>query len=278
MKRLFLSLLVGIFIVLTTNNISASGKTDDFFIKESFVKNVQEALLEDHKALTARMSHFIKVIRDKNIPNCFECSLYLIRETLNSDGETQLVAADLAVKFSPDLPEGHLHLLMRLLKFSPLSGGRILKSTQGTLKTFFHFPPRDAFFYSILSRISKGCIIFLLIFFLLVFFKYPSALIHRYMHLVGFSRFYAFALLLAVGAASVVFVTNEFSWIIVLMTGTMFFSGVAVIREKIVMHTVLIVCLFAEAVMILTGVNESFSVDKETALRNFKAVYSPASI
>ncbi len=278
MKKTFLIvvLLVAVNFILT-QDVAASVKTESFFDREGFVKSVNEAYLLDHNALPEKVAPFLKVFRAKGIPNCFECSLYLIRTSLEKTGPMQLVAADLAVKLSPDLPEAHLHYFLRLIKFSPQSMRRISKAFSDTLVTFYNFPPRNAFFYSILNRISKSCIIFLIVLFIILFFKYPSAVAHRYMHLVGFSRFYAATLLVVMTVSSVVLILNQLSWLIVLLTFTIFFSGVSVVREKIILNTVFFICVAAEAAIILTGAEHPMIVDKEVAMSNLKGIYSPSS-
>jgi tetratricopeptide (TPR) repeat protein len=278
MKKAFLLLVIVFSIIFQLKEIHASSKQNDFFSREGFVNDVKEGLLEDHEALTAKMAPYLKKLRERGIPNCFECSLHLIKSTLNSDSNTQLVASDLAAKFSPDLPEAHIHYFMRLIKFSPFSIAKMSKSLSDTFITFFMFPPRDAFFYSVLNRISIGCIIFLAAFLVIMLFKHWASLVHRYMHLVGFSRFYAFALLFAVIISSLILSTNELSWLVVLMTVVMFFSGVGVMREKIIMHFVLVVCVLTEGAIILTGVTGNAVVDKNSAMINLKSIYSPTSI
>ncbi len=278
MKKVFFSLILIFTILLKLDTVSATPSSSEFFSKTGFTNNVKEGLLDGHDGLTARMAPYLRILRERGIPNCFECSLYLIRSTLNSDGNTQLIAADLAAKFSPDLPEAHIHYFLRLLKFSPMSFGRISKSLSDTLFTFFKFPPRDAFFYTVFNRISIGAVIFLIVFMIIMIFKYPSALTHRYMHLVGFSRFYAFSLLFAVAVSSVILVSNPLTWLIVLMTFVMFFSGVGLIREKIVLHSVMLVCILAEGAIILTGVGDTSTIDKNIAIINLKSVYSPTSV
>ena len=81
MKKVFLTILA-VFVFISVADLHAFSGKDEFFSARDFVKSVNDAKLEDHNVLTAKMSHFIKIMRDRNIPNCFECSLYLIRCSL----------------------------------------------------------------------------------------------------------------------------------------------------------------------------------------------------
>jgi len=258
--------------------LEADDTRELFVDREIFVEDVTEALLhEDNKFIFEKMAPFLKEQKTIGSPNCFECSLFLIKVSMNTPGDKQLIYADLAAKISPDLPEAHLHYLSRLVRFTPHKLQNITKEIKLTFKTFFNFPPRDAFFYSLLRHFSLGCLIFILTYFFILFVKYWALIVHRYLHLVGHSRFYALSLLFVIGLGSWILVTSGVNWLLVLLTFLVFISGSVLMREKIVIYVVFLLLMFSEGGIILTGANREAEVESKTALNHLNAVYSPSS-
>ena len=249
-----------------------------FLDREVFVEDAREALLhEDNTYVFKKMAPFLKEQKTIGSPNCFECSLFLIKSSLKASGDKQLIYADLATKISPDLPEGHLHYLSRLIRFTPYKVNNILKEFKLTFKSFFNFPPRDAFFYSLLKHFSLGCLIFILVYFIIMMAKYWALIAHRYMHLVGHSRFYAFSLLLTIGVGGWILVASGTNWILVVLTFMVFITGSVLMREKIFLYLVFILMMFAEGAVILTGANMDSAVDSRVAINHLNGIYSPSS-
>ncbi|HPA57195.1 MAG TPA: tetratricopeptide repeat protein [bacterium] len=276
--RIFFSFTFFFFIFLNVQHICAENSEHSFIDGRRFTKDVKDALISGEESmLLEKTAMYLKEKEISHIPNCFECSLFLIRSTIDSSSAVQLVAADLAVKFSPDLPEARLHFISRLIKFAPFKTARILSETREMIKAFFCFPPRDAFFYSVLNTILKACLVFIFIYFLIIGLKYPSLIIHRYMHLAGHSKFYAVSLALVVALSSWILVQNEHNLFLVIMTFLVFLTGVSVLREKIILYAVFIIALLAHGGIILTGASEDPSIDRKTAMNNLYAVYSPSS-
>ncbi len=255
-----------------------SEKNAEYIDRQFFIQSMSEVLLQDKPELLAvKAAPFLKDKEISGIPNCFPCSLYLIRTTFKADPQTQLVAADLAVKFSPDLPEAHIHYLSRLIKYTPARFDRISNEFSATAVSFFKFPPRDAFFYSILDGVIKGCLILLFLFITVLLFKYIRLAHHKYMHLTGYSKFYAVMLAPALGVSAWILWQDQLNYTLVLLTAIMFFSGFSLIREKIILYSLFLIVIAAQSGIILTGANEDASVDRMTALNHLNAIYSPAS-
>lgn len=272
-KIIFFSLFL---IVLPS--IYAEDTRDLFVDREIFVADVKEALLhEDNSYIFEKMAPFLKEQKAIGAPNCFECSLFLIKSSLKVSGDKQLIYADLATKISPDLPEAHLHYLSRLIRYTPYKISNISKEFGLTFTSFFNFPPRDAFFYSLLKHFSLGCLIFILVYFFILIVKYWALVAHRYMHLVGHSRFYAFSLLFVVSVGGWILVSSGTNWMLVVLTFLVFVTGSVLMREKIFLYLVFILMILAEGGIILTGANMEAEVDNKVALNHLNAVYSPAS-
>ncbi len=276
--RIFFSFTFFFFIFLNIQHISAENSKHFFIDGRRFTKDVKDALISGEESLLLeKTAMYLKEKEISHIPNCFECSLFLIQSTLDASSSVQLVAADLAVKFSPDLPEARLHFISRLIKFAPFKTARILSETREMVKAFFCFPPRDAFFYSVLNTILYICLTFIFIYFIITGLKYPSLIVHRYMHLVGHSKFYAVTLLFVIGLSSCILVQNEHNLFLVIMTFLVFLTGVSVLREKIIMYVVFIIALLAHGGTILTGASEDPNIDRKSAMNSLYAVFSPSS-
>lgn len=267
-----------IFIVLFSLSLSAQKKTENYIDRQFFIQSVSDVFLQDKPdMLVVKSAPFLKDKETSGIPDCFPCSLYLIRATLNTNADTQLVAADLAVKFSPDLPEAHIHYLSRLFKFTPFRFDRISKELSATVLSLFNFPSRDAFFYSILNGLIKGCVLFIILFTIILFLKYLSLAHHKYMHLAGHSKFYAMILLPAIVISGWALCQSPLNYTIVMLTLIMFFGSFALIREKIILYVVFLIIIAAQSGIILTGANEEANIDKATAVNHLNAIYSPSS-
>lgn len=267
-----------IFLFISIQQIYAESPKHSFIEGKRFVKDVKDALISGEESLLLeKTAMYLKEKEISHVPNCFECSLFLIQSTLDASSGVQLVAADLAVKFSPDLPEARLHFISRLIKFAPFKTARILSETKEMVKSFINFPPRDAFFYSVLSTILHICLTFIFIYFIIIGLKYPSLIAHRYMHLAGHSKFYAVTLLFVIGLSSWILVQNEHNLFFVIMTFLVFLTGVSVLREKIILYVVFITALLAHGGIILTGASEDPSIDRKTSMNNLYAIYSPSS-
>ena len=97
------------------------------FNSSDFVSDINSALIsESPEILVKAATPYLSKMHEMNIPNCFGCSLYLIKSTENTEPAMQLAAADLAVKFSKDLPEIHHHYLVRLFHFAPTRPDKIV--------------------------------------------------------------------------------------------------------------------------------------------------------
>lgn len=267
-----LILLAGFFSSLSANENSGLINND------RFIKEIKEAILGgETEILIEKAAFYLNEKENGHIPNCFECSLFLINSTLESSPGIQLVGANLAVKFSPDLPEARLHLVSRLIKFTPFKVGKITSETGKMIVTFFKFPPRDAFFYSIFNIIINICFVFILVYFFIILLKYPSLVTHRFMHLAGNSKFYALSLLMVLGVSSWILMKNSQNLLLIIMTFLVFLTGVSLLREKIILYSVFGIAILAQGGIILAGSNEDTNVDRYVAINNLYAVYSPMS-
>lgn len=276
--KLSLRYILPVFILLYGAVLHSSEKGAEYIDRLFFIQSMSDVFLQDKPELLAvKAAPFLKDKETSGIPDCFPCSLYLIRSTFKADPQTQLVAADLAVKFSPDLPEARIHYLSRLIKYTPLRFDRISKELSATAVSFFNFPSRDAFFYSILDGIIKGCIILLILFITVLLFKYSRLALHKYMHLAGYSKFYAIMLVPALSVSAWIIWQDQLNYTLVLLTVIMFFGSFALLREKIILFALFLVILAAQSGIILTGANEDATVDRLTALNHLNAVYSPSS-
>ncbi|MGI6393609.1 MAG: tetratricopeptide repeat protein [bacterium] len=274
-----LSKLFFLFLILTSLlPLTAKNSSEWLINNKEFVKDIQGILTsDDGELLVKKAAIHLKEKEQAHIPNCFDCSLFLIQSTLSASPSVQLVAGDLAVKFSPDLPEAHLHFFLRLLKFAPFKVVKIAKEAKETIKTFYNFPTRSAFFYVILNILYSVFFTFISIFFLIMALKYPSLIAHRFMHLAGHSRFYAMSLLLVLGFSSWVLLQGRHGVLLIMLVFLVFLSGVAVLREKVLMHLAFVALIFAYGGIILIETpKENIEIDKKRGLNNLNAIYSPS--
>ena len=223
MKKTLLSL---IFLSLFSFVISAETLHLSYFNKNEFISDINGALKsESAEALIQAATIYLTKMHEANVPNCFACSLYLIQVTDKAAPEIQLAAADLAVKFSNDLPEAHHHYLSRLVHLTPFHVDKISVQLVAAVRTSLHFIFSDSTNFLVVKSVSKICLIFFALFILVMMLKYPGIIIHKYKHLVGFSRFYAVAFIITFSFAAWI-VSADFHNLIFIVIPLLIFSGI----------------------------------------------------
>lgn len=257
--------------------LCASGKQNYAIDSSAFVKDINEALLaESPDLLIKNATKYLAANRQRNIPNCFGCSLYLIKSTMDSNPTIQLAAVDLAAKFSPnDLAEVHSHYLMRLINHAPFEVGKIFSEfaalIKGSLRTSFG----DAQLYTFLSDLLRCATISFWIFLILMSFRHPSLIRHRYRHLFGFSRFYSIAFLVALTITGHVLIRSFQQALFLYIPLIVFYSNVVTSRERFILNFIFFFYLLFAGSQILMVNNREFKNDPDVAYTNFNAIYSP---
>ena len=140
MKKMFSFI---VFVLLFSFALSAETLHSTYLDRSEFISDINSALTsESAEALVKAAAIYLTKMHEANVPNCFACSLYLIKITENAEPNMQLTAVDLAVKFSNDLPEAHYQYFSRLIRFTPLQADKILVQLLAavilSLWRFFH--------------------------------------------------------------------------------------------------------------------------------------------
>ena len=157
MKKMFSFI---VFVFLFSFVLSAETLHSTYLDRSEFISDINSALTsESAEALVQAAAIYLTKMHEANIPDCFACSLYLIKITENADPKMQLTAADLAVKFSNDLPEVHHQYFSRLIRFTPLQADKILMQFFAAVKTSLHFIFKDSTNFLVLKSLSKICFI-----------------------------------------------------------------------------------------------------------------------
>ena len=257
--------------------LCASGKQNYAIDPKSFVKDIDEALLtESPETLVKNATKYLVSNRQKNIPNCFGCSFYLIKSTMDSDPAIQLAAVDLAEKFSPnDLVEVHSHYLARLIIHAPFEVGKIFHELGAVIKGSLDAPFGDALVYTFLSDLLSCTTIILWIFILLMSFKHPSLIRHRYRHLFGFSKFYSIAFLVALVITGYVLIRSFQQALFLYIPLIVFLCNVVTRKERFILNFIFFFYLLFAGSQILLVNNKEFKNDPDIAYNNFNAIYSP---
>lgn len=273
LKYVLTVLLLSLFPML----LSASGKQSYAIDPKAFVKDIDEALLaESPEMLVKNATKYLVSNRQRNIPNCFGCSLYLIKSTMESDPAIQLTAVDLAEKFSPnDLVEVHSHYLMRLASHAPFEIGRIFSEIGALFKGALRASFGDALIYTFLSDLLRCVTISFWIFIILMTFRHTSLLRHRYRHLFGFSKFYSIAFLVALVITGYVLIRSFQQALFLYIPLIVFYSNVVTSRERFILNFLFFIYLLFAGSQILLVNNSEFKNDPDVAYTNFNAIYSP---
>ena len=273
MKRFFIFLLVLFsFSLLFSDNKSHKTPIDS----RKFISDINSALVsESADTLMKTSGIYLTKLHESNTPNCFGCSLYLIKSTENASPEIQLAAADLAVKFSRDFPEPHHHYFTRLVQFSPTSIGKIFSQFVAAFKTSFYFAFSASIAFILIRNLSIAVLIFFAFFTIVMILKYTKPVIHNYKHLVGFSRFYSVSFALTFLIASWIITVYFHNIAFVMIPIVIFFNNIILRSEKVFMHIALFMFIILSALSILVENGKRGQYDQDIAYNNLLAVISP---
>ena len=270
-KALFLFLFLSAFFVISAETLHSS-----YINKNEFIADINTAMItESPEILVKAATIYLTKMHEANIPNCFSCSLHLIKVTEKADSEMQLTAADLAVKFSNDLPEVHHHYFARLIRFAPFRITKVSEQLFAAINTSLRFIFKDSIVFLFVKSISTICLIFFVLFIAVMSLKYTGMIIHKYKHLVGFSRFYSVAFLLTFLIASVIISENYRNIVFVLIPFLIFFGDLGSRSEKIVLHIVVATFLLTNAFSMLSEKNENSRYNQDIAFNHIAALISP---
>lgn len=270
--------ILSFFIFLFTFSFVISAETlhTSYIDKNEFIADINTALIsESPEILIKAVTPYLTKMREANIPNCFSCSLHLIKITEKADAETQLAAADLAVKFSNDFPEIHHHYFVRILRFAPWHITKVSDQLIATIKASLRFIFKDSVVFLFVKSMATICIIFFILFIAVMSMKYPAIIAHKYKHLVGFSRFYGIAFMVAFLAAAGIVSENFPNIVFVLIPLLIFFGDLGTRSEKIVLHTAVFLFVFATAFAMLSEKDKTSPYNQDVAFEHLSALISP---
>ena len=273
MKKMFSFI---VFVFLFSLTISAETLHSIHLDESEFVADINSALPSESAEVLIKVSTiYLTKMHEANIPNCFACSLYLIKMTESADPTLQLAAADLAVKFSKDLPEAHYQYFLRLIHFMPLHFNKVVTQFFVLVKTSLCFIFRDSISFLLLKSLSKICLVFFALFILLMSLKYPEIIAHKYKHLVGFSRFYAIAFAITFSASAWI-ISADFHYIIfVIIPFLIFFGDLGTRSENAVLHLIVVLFLLSDAFSMLSEKDTNPKYNQDVAYNHLLAVISP---
>ena len=261
---------------LSLFSLSAETLHIDNFNNSEFISDINNALIsESPEILVKAATPYLSKMHESNIPNCFGCSLYLIKATEKADPDVQLAAADLAVKFSDTLPEVHHHYLVRLFHFAPSRPDKIIAHFFKAADRSLHFAFANSVIYLFIGKLSAIFLIFFIIFIAVMFLKYTGPVIHKYKHLVGFSKFYTIGFLVTF-SVSVWIISGNFNNTIYLMIPFLIFFGNTGTRaEKITLHIIGLLFLITSSISMLAEKDKLSEYNQDVAYNHLLAVISP---
>ena len=276
MRKIILLLLCG---VVFSYALSAETLYSAYLNRNEFISDINDALTSESADVLIKASTiYLTKMHEANVPNCFSCSLYLIKITENADPEMQLAAADLAVKFSNDLPEAHHHYFARLVRFAPLRISKITTQLLATIQTSWNFIFRDSVVFLMVKSLSKICLIFFVLFIAVMSLKYTTMVVHKYKHLVGFSRFYAVSFIITFLTAAWIVSGNFHNIIFIVIPFLLFFGDLGTPSEKLVLHITVFLFILSEAFSMLSEKDAESQYDKNTAYNHLVSVISPETL
>ena len=273
------TLLFFFFLSLFSFAVSAETLHTAYFNRSEFISDINSALTsESPEALIQAATIYLTKMHEANVPDCFSCSLHLIKITEKADPSMQLAAADLAVKFSYDLPEAHHHYLSRLVRFAPSHIDKIITQLAAAVKMSLRFTFSDSTNFLVVQSLSKIFLVFFIIFILVMLLKYPAIIIHKYKHLVGFSHFYAVAFLITFLVSARIISDNFHNIIFVLIPFLLFFGDIGTRSEKAVLHITVLLFMLSESFSMFYEKDLKPLYNQDVAYNHLLAVVSPETL
>ena len=272
MKKILLFCLFFLFLF----SLSAETLHLDTFSNKDFVSDINNALIsESPEILVKAASPYLSKMHALNIPNCFGCSLYLIKITENAAPEMQLAAADLAVKFSNDLPEVHHHYLTRLFHFAPSRPDKIVAHFFKAADRSMRFAFANSIIYLFIGKLSTICLIFFILLSVVMFLKYTKLVIHKYKHIVGFSKFYGLGILITFIVSMWLVGVNFNNTVFLIIPYLLFFGDLGTRSEKVALHIAVFLFILTSAVSMTAEKYKPSQYDQDIAYNHLLAVISP---
>lgn len=257
-------------------SLSAETLHVNAFSNRDFVTDINSALIsESPEILVKAASPYLSKMHELNIPDCFGCSLYLIKTTENAAPEMQLAAADLAVKFSDDLPEVHHHYLTRLFHFAPSRPDKIVMHFFKAADRSLRFAFADSVIYLFIGKLSAICLIFFTLFIIIMFMKYTSLVVHKYRHIVGFSKFYGIGILITFCVSMWLVGKNFNNMVFLLIPFLIFFGDLGTRSEKAALHITILLFILTSAVSMTAEKSKPSLYNQDIAYNHLLAVISP---
>ena len=257
-------------------SLSAETLHVNAFSNRDFVTDINSALIsESPEILVKAASPYLSKMHELNIPDCFGCSLYLIKTTENAAPEMQLAAADLAVKFSDDLPEVHHHYLTRLFHFAPSRPDKIVMHFFKAADRSLRFAFADSVIYLFIGKLSAICLIFFILFIIIMFMKYTSLVVHKYRHIVGFSKFYGIGILITFCVSMWLVGKNFNNMVFLLIPFLIFFGDLGTRSEKAALHITILLFILTSAVSMTAEKSKPSLYNQDIAYNHLLAVISP---
>ena len=171
--------------------LAAADGVSPVFTAEFFKKQTQAGLAEmDDDRLIRNLTDLYGKFRTLNYPNCFECSLWLIQQSADTTSTKQLILAEYAARFSPDLPETHLNRFNAVLLNRPGDIGLMVSSISKYAITALRTPVRDAFIGALCHLAMLFAAALFIVMMLVMSVKYGRSLAHLYSHVGSFSLFH----------------------------------------------------------------------------------------
>lgn len=257
-------------------SLSAETLHLDSFSSKNFVSDINSALIsESPEILVKAASPYLSKMHALDIPNCFGCSLYLIKMTENAAPEMQLAAADLAIKFSDDLPEVHHHYLTRLFHFAPSRPDKIVLHFFKAADRSLRFAFADSIIYLFIGKLSAICLIFFILFITVMFLKYTGLVVHKYKHIVGFSKFYGIGVLITFFVSMWLVSVNFNNVVFLLIPFLLFFGDLGTRSEKLALHIAVLLFVITSAVSMTAEKSKASLYNQDVAYNHLLAVISP---
>ncbi len=208
---------------------------------EDFKRLVEEAKVDSNdRFLLSSLSLFVQDMHKAHIPNCVNCSLYLMQSFEKDSVSRRLIAARYAVALSPDFPDPYFNRFYRHLVYAPFDISAHWGHLQEAISVF-NKSPMSLALYGQLSSFALSVLYALALLLLLVLIvKYYRAVIHLIRHITGFSRFYMVMLVIVVVAGVYHVVSSGASPLFMMMPFALLVLIPALIRERVVLITTIV--------------------------------------
>ncbi len=270
MKKLLLKFLI--VILFFPFSLSAVSQKE---IEQKCEKAVSLAKEYSNIQLMNELSELHVFLLENRISEAPYCSKIIIEKTEKLDNEKSSIAAQFAADISPSKSLYSFTAAKKIIKSDIKQIKKAFLYFENGFKQSFYSEHFETHILSVIKLAITTILGIFLIFISAIFIKNRSALIHRFMHITSFSKFYMiFLIVIFIATPVILFISTSYTALAELVLIALIWQNIRT-RDKTISITIILISLFLDITFIT--LNENIITSK-THLFSYSTAVSPDDI